>query len=77
MVQAEPRTRILVISLKAAATDLEWEFLDAHESLHSDLSYNEEDAVVAKGRPLTRGEIGCYSSHFEAWRQLVESDHDQ
>lgn len=88
MVQAEPRTRILVISLKAAearrrafaaaaATDLEWEFLDAHESLHSDLSYNEEDAVVAKGRPLTRGEIGCYSSHFEAWRQLVEGDHDQ
>ena len=88
MVQAEPRTRILVISLKAAearrrafaaaaATDLEWEFLDAHESLQSDLSYNEEDAVVAKGRPLTRGEIGCYSSHFEAWRQLVESDHDQ
>ena len=57
MVQAEPRTRILVISLKAAearrrafaaaaATDLEWEFLDAHESLHSDLSYNERGFFV-------------------------------
>jgi glycosyl transferase family 25 len=88
MVHAQPRTRILVISLKAAearrrafaaaaATDLEWEFVDACESLHPDLSYNDEDAVVAKGRPLTRGEIGCYSSHFAAWRQLVESDHDQ
>ena len=82
-------TRILVVSLKGAQerrrafakgaeeTSLGWEFLDACEALHPDLSYSEDDAVVAKGRPLTRGELGCYSSHFEAWRQLVAGEHDQ
>ncbi|WP_129792162.1 glycosyltransferase family 25 protein [Sphingosinicella sp. CPCC 101087] len=90
MAHAEPRTRILVVSLRSAearrrafaeaagsAAGLEWSFFDASESLHPALSYDEEDAVVAKGRPLTKGEIGCYSSHYEAWRQLLEGDHDQ
>src|SRR3546814_13112009 len=50
---------------------------DLYESLHPDLAYREEEAIVAKGRPLTKGEIGCYSSHYEAWRQLVAGEHDQ
>lgn len=89
MAYAEPRTRILVVSLKgaearrrafgAAAGEarLDWEFFDAFESLHPALDYREEEALVAKGRPLTRGEIGCYSSHYEAWRQLADGPHDQ
>lgn len=66
-------------SFRASAVNagLAWEFLDAYESLHPDLAYREEEAIVAKGRPLTKGEIGCYSSHYEAWRQLVAGDHDQ
>lgn len=56
---------------------LPWEFFDACESLHPDLAYREEEAIVAKGRPLTPGEIGCYSSHYEVWRQLVAGSDDQ
>lgn len=89
MAFAQPSTRILVVSLKGAEdrrqafrasigdATLPWEFLDACESLHPDLAYREDDAIVAKGRPLTKGEIGCYSSHYEAWRQLVAGSHDQ
>jgi glycosyl transferase family 25 len=89
MAQTGPRTRILVVSMKGAharrdaftaaagGATLPWSFLDACERLHPDLDYDEDAAVVAKGRPLTRGEIGCYSSHFEAWKQLLAGDHDQ
>src|SRR3546814_15547787 len=89
MALAQSMTRNLVGSLKCAGArqesvcasavnaGLAWEFLDAYESLHPDLAYREEEAIVAKGRPLTKGEIGCYSSHYEAWRQLVAGEHDQ
>ena len=29
--------------------------------------------MVAKGRPLTPGELGCYSSHYHAWLALLDS----
>lgn len=86
---AEPRTRIVVVSLKGAEARREafqaatapaappWAYFDACESLHPDLAYREEDAIVAKGRPLTPGEIGCYSSHYELWRQLAAGRDDQ
>jgi len=89
MIQPRPKTRIVVISLRGASArrrafaaaaqeaTLPWSFLDASEQLHPDLRYDEDEAVVAKGRPLTKGEIGCYSSHFEAWKQLLADDHDQ
>src|SRR3546814_11733983 len=89
MALAQSMTRNLVGSLKCAGArqesvcasavnaGLAWECLDAYESLHPDLAYREEEAIVAKGRPLTKGEIGCYSSHYEAWRQLVAGEHDQ
>jgi glycosyl transferase family 25 len=89
MTNSGPTTRILVVSLRGAearrhafqasagATDLPWEYFDACESLHPELAYREDEAIVAKGRPLTKGEIGCYSSHFEAWRQLLAGGHDQ
>src|SRR3546814_16206970 len=88
MALAESRTRILVVSLKGAGArrqsfcasavnaGLAWEFLDAYESLHPDLAYRDEEAIVAKGRPLTQGEIGCYSSHYEHSRPPVAAAPD-
>ncbi|MGN6270920.1 MAG: glycosyltransferase family 25 protein [Sphingomonas sp.] len=87
---ASPRTKVFVVSragaaerrrefaAAAAGAALDWAFLDAFETLHPALSYDEDDAIVAKGRPLQRGEIGCYSSHYEAWMRLVaDNDADQ
>jgi glycosyl transferase family 25 len=78
-------TRVVVISLASAAerragfaerardTGLAWSFFDAHRELGPALDYRPEDAVVAKGRPMFPGELGCYSSHYHAWLELLDS----
>ncbi|HEY7613924.1 MAG TPA: glycosyltransferase family 25 protein [Gemmatimonadales bacterium] len=58
---------------RARDTTLPWKFFDAHRELGPGLSYRPDDAVVAKGRPLMPGELGCYSSHYHAWQALLES----
>ena len=79
-------TLVLVISLPDAAerragfrerardSTLPWTFFDAHRELGAGLTYRPEEAVVAKGRPLMPGEIGCYSSHYHAWLALLDSN---
>lgn len=83
------QTKIFVVSLRNATerrrsfetvnagASQPWAFFDAHETLHPDLDYDEDNAIIAKGRPLTRGEIGCYSSHYTLWKQLADDDVDQ
>jgi len=83
------RTKIVVISMadaterrarfadRARGSDLAWQFVPAMTSLHPTLSYAEEAAIVAKGRPLHGGELGCYSSHYAAWESLQADDFDQ
>jgi glycosyl transferase family 25 len=78
-------TLVLVISLPDAAerraafaerarrTTLSWTFFDAHRELGAGLAYSPDEAVVAKGRPLLPGELGCYSSHYHAWLTLLGS----
>ena len=80
-----PETLALVISLPDAAerraafverargTTLPWKFFDAHRELGAGLTYHPDEAVVAKGRPLMPGELGCYSSHYHAWLALLDS----
>jgi glycosyl transferase family 25 len=80
-----PETLVLVVSLadaaerragfaeRARATTLPWRFFDAHRELGAGLAYHSDEAVVAKGRPLTPGELGCYSSHYHAWLALLDS----
>ena len=62
------------LCLGGAEATLQWSFLDALEALHPALSYVEDDAIVAKGRPLRAGELGCYSSHYEAYARLAADD---
>jgi glycosyl transferase, family 25 len=82
-------TLVLVISLadaverragfaeRARTTALRWKFFDAHRELGPGLTYQPDEAVVAKGRPLMPGELGCYSSHYHAWLTLLDSQATQ
>ena len=80
-----PATLVLVISLpdaeerragfaaRARDTTLPWSFFDAHHELGAGLAYDPDEAVVAKGRTLMPGELGCYSSHYHTWLALLDS----
>ena len=84
-----PQTRIIVINLvdaaerrsrfeeRARGATVPWSFYPAHTALHPALRYDERAAIVAKGRPLRAGEIGVYSSHYAAWRDLQSDGADQ
>lgn len=63
-----------VFAKNAAPTSLRWKFFDAMRELHPDLHYDPADARRYRGRDLTAGELGCYSSHFAVWKQLLDSE---
>jgi glycosyl transferase, family 25 len=78
-------TKVVVISLPDAAdrratfterargTPIQWTWFDAHRELAPGLSHDPDDAIVAKGRPMYPGELGCYSSHYAAWGRFLDS----
>ena len=82
-------TRILVVSLvgaddrrrtftqRAADAGLDWEFFDACQTLAPGLVYDEAEARLRKGRPLSAGELGCYSSHYALWQKLLDDTAEQ
>jgi glycosyl transferase family 25 len=82
-------TIIRVISLAAATerraafrdrarnASVDWTFLDALRELPEGLTYDEDEAIVAKGRPLQPAELGCYGSHWTVWQQFLKSDADR
>lgn len=86
MVEDVARTKIFVVSLRGATERRRafeaanasmrdhWQFFDACEKLHPGLRYTDDGAIVAKGRPLTSGEIGCYSSHYNLWEMLARDE---
>jgi glycosyl transferase family 25 len=83
------RTKITVISLpdatqrraafsaRAEDAPVAWSYFDARRELGPDLTYDADEAVVAKARPLRSGELGCYASHYAAWLEFLASDGDQ
>lgn len=89
MAQTDVSTAIRVVSLvrdterragfsqRAAATKLRWSYFDAHAAIAPELRYDPHDAIVARGRVLSTGELGCYSSHYALWREFLASAHDQ
>lgn len=84
--EAPPTAKVFVISLDDASdrrdlftqrtrsVGVPWQFFDAHRKLSADLVYTEADAVSRHGRPLTAGELGCYSSHVALWKALVDDE---
>jgi len=48
-----------------------WSLFDAHATPDSALTYNPTDAFLAVGAPLSSGKLGCYSSHYRAWREIL------
>ena len=64
-------------SRAAADACLPWEFFDGYAELAQPLHYSPEDAVRYFGRPLTPGEIGCYTSHFKLWEEFLISPSQQ
>ena len=87
--RGEARTKIVVINMvdaverrdrfekRARHAPLPWSFYPAHTSLHAALTYDEQGAIIAKGRPLRAGELGVYSSHYAVWQDLQSDDVDQ
>jgi glycosyl transferase, family 25 len=83
------RTSIVVISLpdaaarralfaaRAAGTSLPWRWFDGRRELSSELEHDPDEAIVAKGRPIYPGELGCYASHWAAWTEFLQGDADQ
>jgi glycosyl transferase family 25 len=83
------RTKIVVISMddaterrsrfqeRARDATVAWNFFPARAGLHPSLRYDEQAAIVAKGRPLRAAELGCYASHYAAWEELQTDDADQ
>jgi glycosyl transferase family 25 len=79
------RTRIDVISMAGASerrslfadaasgARASWRFVEAATAAPAGLPYDESAAVRRFGRPLSRGEIGCFASHYSAWRSLLDS----
>ena len=81
-----PRTELFVVSLadagdrraafsdRARDTALSWRFFDACTQRPDSLMIDEAAIRRNKGRALTRGEIGCYASHFSIWEEMVARD---
>ncbi|HET8943831.1 MAG TPA: glycosyltransferase family 25 protein [Dehalococcoidia bacterium] len=78
-------TKVVVISLpdaterraafsaRACGVGLDWRFFDAGRGLGLNLTYDPDEAIVSKGRPLSPGELGCYASHYAAWMTFLET----
>lgn len=83
------RTKVVVISMTDAAerrgrfedrardAQVPWSFFPAHTGQHPALRYDEEAAIVAKGRPMRGPELGVYSSHYAIWTDLQSDSADQ
>jgi glycosyl transferase, family 25 len=83
------RTSVVVISLpdasdrralfaaRAAGTSLPWRWFDGRRELGPELEHDPDEAIVAKGRPLYPGELGCYASHYAAWTEFLQSADEQ
>lgn len=74
---AGSRERRRRFSRHAEDCGLEWQFFDAHTKLAADLSYDEEVAIANHGRPLTAGELGCYSSHYSVWQNFLKTEDEK
>lgn len=63
--------RRAAFAARAAGTSLAWRFFDACTAPAPGMTLDEPAIRRNKGRPMSRGEIGCYASHFSIWQDLI------
>lgn len=56
---------------RAAGTSLAWRFFDACTAPVPGMTIDEAAIRRNKGRPMSKGEIGCYASHFSIWQDMI------
>jgi glycosyl transferase family 25 len=74
---AQDESRRNAFRSRAVAAAIAWSFFDAHTTLSNELVYDPDDAWVHRGRTLTHGELGCYSSHYALWRHFLATNYQQ
>lgn len=57
---------------RAGEAGIDWRFFDACTDRPKGLTLDEAAVLRHKGRALTRGEVGCYASHWSIWREMME-----
>jgi glycosyl transferase family 25 len=83
-------TSVFVISLRNAderrarfaasappQSEVDWSFFDAGTTITEGLTYSRARALVAQGRELHAGEIGCFVSHYRLWSAFLASGAEQ
>jgi len=75
MSDADERRADFVASARHAG--MEWDFFTGLQQTEAPLVYDDELATGRFGRSLTRGELGCYASHFALWGRFLESSFEQ
>jgi glycosyl transferase, family 25 len=75
MSTATERRTVFAEAARGARAD--WRFVDASSSPPADVPYTDQAAALRFGRPLSRGEIGCFASHLAAWKSLLASNDGQ
>lgn len=68
MTDAEKRRA--AFTARAQGAQVPWRFFDARTGLAEGLTYDVQAVERNKGRELTKGELGCYSSHFSVWQEM-------
>lgn len=68
---AKATERRKAFATRAQKAGVPWRFFNACTELAEGLVYDAEAVERNKGRQLTKGEIGCYSSHYSIWREMV------
>lgn len=53
------------------------DFFDAYTNQSPSVFYDKAKTKLLFGRELTNSELGCYSSHYEVWKLLLDSQEDQ
>lgn len=68
---ADAGERRAAFAARAGQAAVGWRFVDACTGLADGLRYDARAVECNKGRQLSPGEIGCYSSHFSLWRDMA------
>jgi glycosyl transferase family 25 len=64
--------RRAAFAARAADTSLAWRFFDACTGPAPGMTIDETAIRRNKGRAMSKGEIGCYASHFSIWQDMVD-----